>query len=69
MPAGDAPAISIVLETSAPGIAVESNDQAVIDYSNTSDGYFMAAWTGGSGKIKLQELLDTAVEGITAPVD
>ena len=24
---------------------------------------------GNSGKIKLQELLDTAVEGITAPVD
>lgn len=62
MPAGDAPAISIVLETSAPGIAVESNDQAVIDYSNTSDGYFMAAWTGGSGKIKLQA---TGPSGVT----
>jgi len=39
---------------SAPGIAVEENEQAVIDYSNTSDGYVMAKYIESTdSKIKL----------------
>lgn len=62
MPVGDAPAISTVLPTYASGIATESNEQATIDYSNTSDGYFMAVWTGDYSKIKLQA---TGPSGVT----
>ncbi len=44
------PQISI---PTAPGDAVKEEDGAIIDYSNISDGYIMAQYTGDSGKIKL----------------
>lgn len=34
---------------SAPGTAAESNENAVIDYSNARDGYVMVKWTGDGG--------------------
>lgn len=40
--------------TSAPGTRVESTGAASIDYSNASEGYVMAKYTGGKSKIKLQ---------------
>lgn len=36
------PAVAIVLDPEAPGTAEERNSDAVIDYSNTADGYIMA---------------------------
>ena len=38
------------LSTSAPGIQVKSNDKAIIDYSNTADGYVMAQFTAATTK-------------------
>lgn len=38
----------------APGTAVESNSVASIDYSNASEGYIMAKYTGSKGKVKFQ---------------
>ncbi len=37
----------------APGDAVSEANDSIIDYSNISDGYVMAQFTGDSGKIKL----------------
>lgn len=42
------PVAADVLVPSAPGTAVESGSEAVIDYSNSKDGYVMVKWTGGS---------------------
>lgn len=42
------PAFADVLIPSAPGTAVEKTADAVIDYSNSKDGYVMLKWTGGS---------------------
>ena len=39
-----APAVPIVLAPEAPGTKVEKNDKAIIDYSNTADGYVMIKW-------------------------
>ena len=39
-----APAVPIVLVPEAPGSNVEKNDKAIIDYSNTADGYIMIKW-------------------------
>ena len=39
-----APAVPIVLIPEAPGSKVESNKKAIIDYSNTADGYIMIKW-------------------------
>lgn len=39
---------------SAPGTAVEKNSVAIVDYSNASEGYVMAKYTGGNRKVKLQ---------------
>ena len=44
------PAVSIsILEAEASGTLVKSNQSAVIDYSNTADGYVMVNHTAASG--------------------
>lgn len=43
-----------VRSCTAPGTAVEQNGVASIDYSNASEGYVMARYTGGNKKVKLQ---------------
>jgi len=43
-PTPPAPAIPIVLTPVASGTLVESNDFALVDFSNTEDGYVMAKW-------------------------
>ena len=48
VPLSGSPAISTVLKLSHPGSSTHQNGSAVIDYSNTPDGYVMAAWTAGS---------------------
>ena len=45
-PVYDGPAYSIVLKPEASGVLVKSNDRAVIDYSNTVDGYVMVQFVG-----------------------
>ncbi len=44
IPLAGAPAISLLLLPEASGKMVKSNSSAVIDYSNTEDGYIMCAW-------------------------
>ncbi|MCL2220931.1 MAG: transglutaminase domain-containing protein [Oscillospiraceae bacterium] len=43
-PIAPAPAIPIVLTPVASGVLVESNDFALIDFSNKEDGYIMVRW-------------------------
>jgi len=43
-------AASIILEPEHPGVLDEWCDVAVVDYSNTSDGYVMACYTGETSK-------------------
>lgn len=38
----------------ASGIKTESNEKAVLDYSNMADGYVMLKYTGTSSKVKTQ---------------
>ena len=45
-----APAVSIVLEPKASGTLVEENSKAIIDYSNTRDGYVMVKYTANTNK-------------------
>lgn len=40
-------ASAAVLSPSASGVAVRQNSNAVIDYSNSKDGYVMIKWIGG----------------------
>lgn len=40
-----------MLGTSAPGTAVERGGNAVIDHSNTGDGYISVKWNGDSGDV------------------
>lgn len=54
IPLAGAPAISYVIVPVAAGTVTESNPSALIDYSNTSDGYIMVKWTGGSTSSKLK---------------
>lgn len=55
VPLAGAPAISTVLAPVAAGTDTKKNSSAVIDYSNSQDGYIMIAWTGGgSPKLKVQ---------------
>ena len=50
-----APAVSNGLTTEAPGILVKKNASAVIDYSNTKDGYVMVNFTAQTDKkLKVQ---------------
>jgi len=44
------PAIPIVLMPEASGIRTEANSKAVIDYSNTNDGYVMVKWLSDTTK-------------------
>jgi len=50
IPLNRAPAIPIVLMPVASGILTEENSKAVIDYSNTSDGYVMVKWLTNTTK-------------------
>ena len=43
-------AIDPSLTTSAPGTLVKKNDKAVVDYSNTKDGYVMVQYTAKTDK-------------------
>lgn len=45
---------SFCLVPSADSIAVFQNSDAIIDISNTSEGYIMASYIGNSKKVKLQ---------------
>lgn len=38
------------LTTSAPGTLAKKNDKAVVDYSNTKDGYVMVQYTAQTDK-------------------
>ncbi len=54
-PLAAAPPVSTVLSPVASGTAVVKNQSAIIDYSNTKDGYVMIGWIGGgSARIKVQ---------------
>jgi len=44
------PAIPIVLAPEAPGILTEENAKAIIDFSNTADGYVMIKWLAETTK-------------------
>ena len=46
----DVPAIPIQTTVEASGILVKTGEDAKIDYSNTSDGYIMACYTGQTDK-------------------
>ena len=46
--------IRFELINEAPGIKQETGDNAVVDYSNVSDGYIMVKYTGKCEKVKLQ---------------
>lgn len=48
------PAVPGGITPVASGTATASGQDCVIDYSNAKDGYFMAKWTGGNVKIKVQ---------------
>jgi len=43
-----APAVPTVLTPQAPGIRTDSNEGALIDYSNTEDGYVMVKYNGAA---------------------
>ena len=55
-----------VLTPEASGTDSRSNDVAVIDYSNSSEGYIMVKYTGDNSKVKLQI---TGPDGITYTYD
>lgn len=44
----------VILSPSADGVSIHSCDVAVIDCSNTGEGYIMADYTGTNTKVKLQ---------------
>lgn len=49
------PAVSTLLLPEASGTLVQSNGKAVIDYSNTADGYVMVKYTAATTKrLKVQ---------------
>jgi len=55
IPLNRAPAIPIVLMPVASGAKTESNSKAIIDYSNTADGYVMVKWlTNTSQQLRVQ---------------
>ena len=54
IPLAGAPEVCFVALPVASGTSTESNSSAVIDYSNTRDGYIMIKWTGGSTSSKLK---------------
>lgn len=55
VPLSGAPALSTVLSPVASGVKTKSSSSALIDYSNTADGYVMVCWKGSSSpKLKVQ---------------
>lgn len=49
------PALPDILKPEASGTATEANDKAVIDYSNTGDGYVMVNYTAATeNRLKVQ---------------
>lgn len=52
----------VCLETSAPGTNVDSNDYAIVDYSNATEGYICVKYLGTCPKVKLQM---TGPNGVT----
>jgi transglutaminase-like putative cysteine protease len=48
----------VVLEPTQPGEAVNENDKAIIDYSNTADGYFCVRSKMGDTKVKVLVKVD-----------
>jgi transglutaminase-like putative cysteine protease len=57
LPPKDYPVPFTVALPDAPGSAIESNEKAVIDYSNASDGYVMVMYTQAA-TMKLKVLVD-----------
>lgn len=54
VPLAASPAMGTVLTPEAPGKQTKSNSSAVIDYSNSQDGYIMVKWSaGGTPKVKV----------------
>ncbi len=49
-----APAIPDILKPEAPGVLTEENGRAVIDYSNTADGYVMVRCGAAGKRLKVQ---------------
>ncbi|MCI2058987.1 MAG: transglutaminase-like domain-containing protein [Oscillibacter sp.] len=50
VPLAAAPAVSTTLMPEASGTLTKKNDKAVIDYSNTEDGYVMVSYTASTAK-------------------
>ena len=49
------PAVPMSVTVSAPGVLIEENESAIIDYSNTAYGYVMVKYTGDtSARLKAQ---------------
>lgn len=46
----EAPAVDLSLTPSAPGTLVRKTDRAIVDYSNSADGYVMVKYTAASSK-------------------
>lgn len=64
--AGESPAIDAALATSAPGTLVKKNAKAVVDYSNTADGYVMVQYTASTAKrLKVKVLGPLTADGYT----
>lgn len=42
-----------ISDPQAPGTLTKSNDKAILDYSNTADGYVMIKYTGSNSKVKV----------------
>lgn len=60
-------AVPLSITPKAPGSLVQKTDKAVIDYSNTADGYIMAQYTASSAvKLKAQV---TGPSGVTYTYD
>lgn len=53
-PVSSEPSPPTIYSTTADGVNVSSTSLATIDYSNTSDGYIMAKYTGSQSKVKVQ---------------
>ncbi len=55
VPAADVPPAEIkVSSVSSPGVLLEDKGTAAVDYSNASDGYISASYSGNSKKAKLR---------------
>ncbi len=48
------PSAPTMYSTTADGVLTTGNELATVDYSNTSDGYIMAKYTGSKSLIKIQ---------------